>query len=173
MRYIIIFVLIFSFFGKSHATTTQQDTIPKRGLGITFGFLNTRFYYDSTAIREEGLQQKLYTFNKKSLRNYNMGQLVSGLGGLSLAAAGGGFLATTTDAIFATIEKRTGYQTAWQLPALSIFVGLVAILAINSGNKSVRNVLNVYNDALKTTSDAGQKIEIAPAQSGVGVAIRF
>jgi hypothetical protein len=172
MRFLLIIALICSFFGESRATT-QQDTIPKRGLGITFGFLNTRFYYDSTAIREEGLQQKLFTFNKKSLKNYNMGQLVCGLGGLSLAAGAGGFLATTTDAIFANIEQREGYRTAWQLPVLSIFVGLVAILAINSGKKSIKTVLNVYNDALKTTSDVGRKIEIEPAQSGVGVAVRF
>jgi hypothetical protein len=172
MRFLLVFALICAFLGESRATTMQQDSIPKRGLGITFGFLNTRFYYDSTEIREAGLQQKLVNFDKKMLKSYNISQLVAGLGGLSLTLSGGAFLATATDGIFATIEKREGYQNAWQLPTMCVFSGLASLLAMNGGKKSARNVLNKYN-AAKGLTDSKPNIIVAPASSGIGVAIRF
>jgi hypothetical protein len=172
MRFLLVFVLICAFFAESRATTMQQDSIPKRGLGISYGFLNTRFYYDSTEIREAGLQQKLVNLDKKMLKSYNISQLVAGLGGLSLTLSGGGFLATTTDGIFATLEKREGYQRAWLLPVLCIFGGLASLLTMNSGKKSAQTVLNEYNKA-KGLTDNKPNIIVAPASSGVGVAIRF
>jgi hypothetical protein len=172
MRFLLVFALLCAFFGESRATTMQQDSIPKRGLGITFGFLNTRFYYDSTEIREAGLQQKLLNLDKKMLKLYNLDQVAMGVGGVGVALSAGLLLYSTIDGAYAISEKRDGYETAWQLPALSLLLGGISLLAIRGGKSGVRELLNRYNTA-KGLTDSKPNIIVAPASTGIGVAIRF
>ena len=173
-RFLFFFIIIMTSVSASQATTMHTDTVPMpRGLGVKFGLVTSRFFYDGREIREGAAQQKLSNFDKKALKDYNMWQLVVGLGGASMALLGVTFLISATDAAFAISEKRDGYQNTWQLPVYSLLGGAVALLVIEAGKSSVRNSFEEYNKSLGTTSATEPKIEVGPASSGIGVAVRF
>jgi hypothetical protein len=173
-RFLFIFILLNNSLNICNATTMHTDTVPMpKGLGVKFGLVTSRFFYDGVEIREVGAQQKLSNFNKKALKNYNMGQLIIGLGGASLALLGITFVISATDGAFAISEKREGYQNAWQLPVYSLLGAAVSLLVIEAGKNSVRIAFDEHNKSLGSTSSVAPKIEVGPASSGVGVAIRF